>query len=262
MKNQNFRNFVENLSPDKIWESLPLVHTTVMKHFESIIDTKELMPTRCNILDRDLLYFFYGKPNYRNQNGSVHSTKIIWFPICILFNINILSENKIAHIFPFDSGAYSSGRYSNIIEGNSDLISYSLPNSLKEVGKFLSYFFENVIDYFNGDPIKKQIDPFPSQIFDCNNLYNANGDQSFDDRAKSIEISLLKKVILSPNFIDLVICPRSLRNIMDKAFGDEILIKYYNVKKLANAQDYYSVIDHIAFEYIDNKYMREPNDTK
>lgn len=250
----NFQDFVKSLPDNEMWGDLPLAHTTTMKFFGNILDKRAISTTKCSIFNQDLLYFFYGKPNYRSHKGDVNSTNTLWFPICILVKNAVINDKNIANIFPFDSGAFYQGRYKKFIDESSKLDEYRLPPDLCGVRKILNYFFDSIFSYFDGNPKKIDIEPFPLQIVDCYRLYNAEGDVDFDDRAKTIEISITENMNLDGGNIELMICPDTLREFIDRILGDEIPVSYYHVKKLAKAQDFYSVIEQLAYNYIGGKY--------
>ena len=249
----NFKDKIRSFSANSKWEKLPLVHTTCVRFIKQIFQEKKLVPLHCNVLNKDLIYLFYGKPNYRNSHGTTPSTKVDWFPICLIFKNEILKHNKIAYIFPFDSGAFINKKYQNIIEEYHEIKDYELPDNLCDTGKFLNYMFASTKDYINGNPINQTI-TMPLELYDCYSLYSAMGDQPFDDRAKTVEISVYNEIEIKPENIALIICPLPLREFIDEVFPEFINVEYYNIKKLSAPSDFYGVIDELAFRYLTNNY--------
>lgn len=249
-----FKEFIDSLPANSAWECLPLAHTTTMQCFEKILTTKQVSTSQCKIFNQKLLYFFYGKPNYRSTKGKTSMTSLLCHPVCILFKNSILSNNKIAHVFPFDSGAYKNNLYSQIIDKEINLTEFDLPQSLCSIGKFLNYFYDDIPGYLEGNTKNIRAPAFPFQVSNCNDLYKATGRLPFDDRSTSIEISVSDNVTISADTVDLIICPSSIRGFMDEAFGDSINIEYYTPKRVSLPQDYYAVIDHIAYRYIKQTY--------
>lgn len=250
----SFQQFVDQQQNKSSWEVLPLAHTTLMKSFDNILSKLRISPQHCKIFDSDLLYFYYGKPNYRSNQYGTPTTSAVSLPICILFKNSILNSNKIEHIFPFDSGAFQNNIYDGFIEESANLDEYALLPTLSCVGKFLNYMFENFDEYYRGHPKDIPVPPIPVQISNLFNLYRATGRQKFDDRAKSIEISVSNHVDLSKDNIELIICPDKLRKILDEKFKDNITIEYYPTKDLCNPNDYYGVINHIFVKYLEEKF--------
>ena len=113
--------------------------------------------------------------------------------------------------------------------------------------------FASTKDYINGNPINQTI-TMPIELHDCYSLYSATGDQQFDDRAKTVEISVYNEIEIKPENIALIICPSPLREVIDELFPEFINVEYYNIKKLSYSSDYYGVIDELAFRYLTNNY--------
>ena len=240
--------FVNSLDSSPKWGKCPLVHSTVLSFMQSILDNKSLSCVQCNVFNEKLLYLFYGKPSYKNQNIENQA----WFPVCFILKNEIVQSNEIKNVFPFDSGAFKARIYEGFIESHKKLDDYTLPKNIQAIDKFLNYFFEEFNDYYYGKPTIKEPPALSLELTDCYNLYGARGIQNFDERAKSIEISVNKDIKLSSQNIELLICPESLRQNIDVYFQDEpnFNVEYYQTYNLGSAEKYYYIIEDIANKYI------------
>jgi hypothetical protein len=64
---------------------LPLVHTTEYFRLASIQASNMLQTDHCSIFKEPLLYFFYGRPAYRDSSQTTPTRDVGFYPICFVF---------------------------------------------------------------------------------------------------------------------------------------------------------------------------------
>ena len=117
------------------------------KRWNEILLARQLCVSRCEVFRGDhLLYLFYGRPAYRPKNDDKTSLEL-WRAL-ITFVINQAAINHIARIFPFDSGAYATGRYAPYIEAQFSVEEFQLPSEATIPQKIVGAFFGTNSDYW------------------------------------------------------------------------------------------------------------------
>lgn len=187
---------------------LPLVHTTPAHSLRDIIATKSLSPTDCPVfVGEQLIYLFYGKPSYK-VGGTTQKNWLM--PICFLIRIQAL--RSIKRIYPFDSGAFSTGRHPDYIEafdmGEFEVSQHNDPS------KIVGAFFQTIKDYFSLTP--KDVGQFRQEhsltimdheILALRDLADDSSLTGIDDRRFCIEVQTEDEIALVPNNVQAVILP-------------------------------------------------------
>lgn len=192
-------------------EPLPLVHVTELGIGRNILMTGQLLARPCSVFGRELLYFFLGKPAYRLKDEEDSGRQISRYP-CV-FVVNPRSVRP-CHVYPFDTGALSDGRYSNA-DPHLSIEDYKLDGTHDFALKQLAYAFENVDDYFAGR-LRSDLDigvpKFDQATLSFLKIANqavrgVNDPNAYDDRASAIEVATENHVDLR-GAVELVIMPQ------------------------------------------------------
>ncbi len=105
---------------------LPLVHTTEYFNLASIRASHTLQASNCNIFKEPLLYFFYGRPAYRDSSQTSPTRDVGFYPICFVFQPDTVCK-KVKRLYPFDTGASQHGLYEPAIKRAEALTDYQVP---------------------------------------------------------------------------------------------------------------------------------------
>jgi hypothetical protein len=87
---------------------LPMVHTTEYFRLPSIQSSNTLQASACKVFGEPLLYFFYGRPAYRDASQTSPTRDVGFYPICFVFRPGTIAKGA-KRLYPFDSGASQSG---------------------------------------------------------------------------------------------------------------------------------------------------------
>lgn len=187
---------------------LPLVHTTPAHSLREIIANKSLLPTKCPVFTgEELLYLFYGKPSYK-ISGTSQKTWLM--PICFL--IKMSSLQSIKRIYPFDSGAFKSGRHPDYIK-TFDIGEFEVtgPN---DPAKIVGAFFKTIRDYFSLSPkdvnqLKDEhsLTVMDHEILALRDLAEDKSLTGIDDRRFCVEIQTEDAIALTKSNVQAVILP-------------------------------------------------------
>jgi hypothetical protein len=232
---------------------LPLVHTTESYYLKKIVDTGKIKARRCNVFAGETLsYFFVGRAAYKRN---LQQEAEYWeLPTCLVFSFFVEGAKRI---FPFDSGAFQSGRYPNFIN-MMDMEDFEVHGDPEAPHKIIGTFFNSSRNYYrlNSRP-KEQFDStFDVDVLDeeMKALHKLiqHKDKRSDDRRFAIEVQFDADVELKDRNPILAIFPEtylSNEKYIAKivALGAEILT--YPVYPLRKEYYYYSI-----YEKLDNFY--------
>lgn len=169
---------------------LPMVHTTEYFRLGSIQASNSLEVRACKIFNEPLLYFFYGRPAYRDASQIIPTRDVGFYPICFVFRPGSICK-KVKRVYPFDSGASQSGLYEPAIKRTEALTDYPVVAMIESARKIVSSFFETEEQYLSNNPKPGLL--FSSAESDAQSYYeliNGGGDPSCDDRCSAVEIQI------------------------------------------------------------------------
>lgn len=169
---------------------LPLVHTTEYFRLASIQASNMLQPSDCAIFKEPLLYFFYGRPAYRDSSKTMPTRDVGFYPICFVFQPATICK-KAKRLYPFDTGASQYGLYEPDVKRTDALASYRVLEILENARKIVSSFFDTDEQYLSHKP--KHGLRFASDESDVESYYHlisGGGDPSCDDRCSAVEIQI------------------------------------------------------------------------
>ena len=232
----------------KLPKLLPLFHSCECFYGKKIIESGKLKPQLCKVFEKNLLYFFYGKPAYPvAEKNRKNRTDEYYCPICFVVNP---MKVKIEKIFPFDTGAFKKGMYKDFIHRGMELSNYDMGNNLTSVLKYISIMFQNNKSYLVGHCKQTKSDLMEIQAL--LNMFNAKGAFEIDERADTIEIISAHEVNLI-SAAECIILPRNMLRlpaIMDFLKNSKIPCKTYTIRWLTAPEKYNEAVFQIAMRYI------------
>lgn len=202
------RKLLEKIDPTE--RELPLIHITDSYNFIDILSPKKLLPQKCDVFSENLTYLFYGRPSYRTKHKG---NKFISanLPVVMIFHPGKLNE-AIKRVFPFDTGAFSIGIYSDFFHKRSELEHFNLDPTVESARKIVAYFYRNNGEYFYGGT-RKNVE-IPPLHFEAEGIFElartsagAQADGTFkpDLRSSSIEIQVEEEIDIHNALLGLII---------------------------------------------------------
>ena len=246
MKKSLLLRYLENTihKPNKL-KVLPLFHSCEGYVGKQIIANGELRIRRCETFEKDLLYFFYGKPSYPIL-GKKNRTDVWYCPVSFIVNPQ---KVKIYKVFPFDTGAFKRNMYEDFIHSKMQLCNYELYD-INSILEYILVMFANNKNYLNGVCVKENDETM--EIKALLNLLNAKGTFSIDERANTVEIISDMNLKLK-GAIECIILPQPLLRVKEiKEFveANGIEVRSYNVRRLTAPDRYNEVVFQLAMKYI------------
>lgn len=189
---------------------MPLVHVCDCHALRSIIINGQLQPAMCNVYSESLLYFFYGRPSYRVNNGDLPVNIPALFPSCLIIDPALVSDIK--RIYPFDTGAFKAGLYSGLVHKNSKCDDYIFDNNLLFIQKYIGLFYNSNKNYYDGRPVitLPSLPPMGFELQALLNLISQKSASAVDDRGFTIEIQSGSAARFSAGLVKAIVIPESV----------------------------------------------------
>ncbi|WP_124430046.1 hypothetical protein [Pseudomonas sp. R2-37-08W] len=247
-----FRSVIEKVT--ELPPILPLVHTCDCHTLREIISSKIIKPTLCPVFNEKLVYYFYGRPSYRlSDKGLTFNTSSV-YPACLI--IQPEEVKSITRIFPFDSGAYAAGLYSNHLHKNSKQEDYLLGSNYPFVQKFVKFFYDNNQNYFDGKSTleKSTLQPCAYELESIYSLINVTHGELFDSRCYTIELQSSVSIEINSTALKAIVIPDSIANDTALAaylYENEIEAITYSTSRVAPSHLTPLVISKVREFYID-----------
>jgi hypothetical protein len=185
---KSFSDYIQKQSMAS--HELPLVHTTEYFRLASIQVSNMLLTNACTIFKEPLLYFFYGRPAYRDSSQTTPARDVGFYPICFVFRPGTICQ-KAKRLYPFDTGASQYGLYEPEVKRTEALASFWVLGLVENARKIVGSFFETDEQYLSNKP--KRSLQFASDETDAESYYrliSGGGDPSCDDRCSAVEIQI------------------------------------------------------------------------
>jgi len=184
----SFSDYIQKQSMGS--HELPLVHTTEYFRLASIQASNMLQPSDCAIFKEPLLYFFYGRPAYRDSSQTTPTRDVGFYPICFVFRPATIGK-KAKRLYPFDTGASQYGLYEPDIQRTEALVSYQVQEIVDNARKIVSSFFETEEQYLSNNPKRGlRFGPTEIEAESYYRLITGGGDPNCDDRRSAVEIQI------------------------------------------------------------------------
>jgi hypothetical protein len=186
---------------------LPMVHTTEFFRLSSIQSSKSLQPRYCKVFKEPLLYFFYGRPAYRDTSQMIPTRDVGFYPICLVFRPGTLCK-KAKRIYPFDTGASQSGLYVPDISPPEALADYELQPAVESAKKIIGGFFETDEQYMSHSARPglgfSSVEGKPESYY---RLIRGGGQPDCDDRCSAVEIQIAETIDIGKDVLEAVALP-------------------------------------------------------
>lgn len=191
-------------------KAMPLVHICDCFTFRKILATGVISPTLCKVFNKQLSYFFYGRPSYRVGPNNCTSNATSMFPICFIIEPGQI--NSISGAYPFDTGAFQQGFFSRYVHPKASVSDYELVGELEFIQKFVGYFYETNSCYYDGVSTVSN-NSLPAMAYELQSVYQmitSQATEEFDDRCHTIEIQSSQAINLSSGGIKAMVLPSSI----------------------------------------------------
>ena len=199
----SFSDFVQKqaMSPGE----LPMVHTTKYFLLPDIQTSNTLQVTTCKVFKEPLLYFFYGRPAYRDDSQVRPTRNVGFYPICFVFRGGTIGS-KAKRVYPFDTGAGQSGLYEPAIKKSVALSDYELLTAIESARRIVGGFFDTDDKYLSNNPKSGLV--FSSTEVQAQSYYkliNGGGDPQCDDRYSAVEVQLGSSIDIRDSILAVVL---------------------------------------------------------
>jgi hypothetical protein len=207
---------------------LPMVHTTEYFRLASIQTSNTLQANTCMIFKEPLLYFFYGRPAYRDASQTTPTRDVGFYPICFVFRPDTIGK-KAKRLYPFDTGASQSGLYEPAIKRTQAIADYPVPAVAESARKIVRCFFDTDEQYLSNKPKPGlSFSPAEDTVKSYYDLINGGGDPNCDDRYSAVEIQIAASLDIRLDIMAIVLptCfleDATLASTILKAWGAEPL---------------------------------------
>lgn len=226
--------------------TLPYVHSTDVYRFLEIIDSGQIKATPCSVFKGEsLVYFFYGRPAYRPNNDEEPTSLSHYLPVCLILKNG--ADIPIHRIFPFDSGAFAAGMYTNALHRNMKIEDFELAPNNTTPGRLIELFYGNTDNYLQSTPkLNLKFGAMELEAQSYHALISTRLSRTVDNRVSGIEIQTDHTVRAS--HIEAAIVPTSLYNdesILNLCKGIGItLIPYRTIDATRPAEYTSAITDH------------------
>jgi hypothetical protein len=185
---------------------LPIFHSCDAFFLRSILVERKLIPSVCTIFKNEqILYFFYGRPSYKNSSNLSSGLHAL-LPISIILKADAITD--IIRIAPFDTGAFTIGLYKEYLHPEMTLDSFFITPTKQSISKTVAYFFSSNEQYFASKPKNElKYDAMDFEIQSYHNLLKGIEQSPTDDRKASIEIQIKTDIELTNDTIEAIIIP-------------------------------------------------------
>jgi hypothetical protein len=191
---------------------LPLVHAIECRHLDSILKSHTLEPRHCSVFQEPLLYFFYGRPAYRDPSKTLPIKDISFCPICFVFRTG--NRFPLKRLFPFDTGASQAPHalYEPHVLAADALNRFGVLALIENARRIVKAFFETDENYLAGRAkIGLAFTPGEVDAKAYYDLISGGGKPECDDRRSAIELQTaatvdlrgqLAAIVMPTSFLD------------------------------------------------------------
>lgn len=193
-----------------------VTHVTDCANLDGVLASGKLEKRWCPVFEKDLLYFFYGRPAYRSKWDSGATSNLGYARMCFILRDEV--ADKAARILPFDSGGYK--HYQRAFHHTLNIADFEVEPA-DHPRKIIAAFYDSFDDYYWMQPALGLSIPLSQTIVDSYyKLITGGLKETFDDRCAAIEIQLEESLPLAGEVIG-VIGPNSMFD--DPVLMDQII---------------------------------------
>lgn len=200
-------------------DALPVVHATTVFGVREIVKAERLQARRCDVFERDLVYFFVMRPAYRSRFSSQTHDKLSIFPVVLVLPPTHLPVPF--HVYPLDTGGAAKGAFKTQADPLIPLEDYALVETLEAASAHIEWAFGDIETYLNGDirlDLSEEVEEHDIVTRGYIDVARMGRKQSneFDRRASAVEVAFSADIALAGRK-GLVIVP-------SKLLGDKELV--------------------------------------
>lgn len=190
-----------------------LVHVTTVGWGRRIVGSGLLERRRCNVFEKELVYFFLARPAYRFGNGDEKNDQLNFFPFAIVLSPAALPAPY--HIYPFDTGAFMAGFYDEVVDPSIYIEDYELEPDLAAADRHLEWAFGDLPNYFDARIKPALAGSIPqwravAQSWIRIAGLSSVGRQKPDRRASALEVAYSRSIDLRQGHGRLLVFPEQL----------------------------------------------------
>lgn len=203
-----FGDHISNAIP--VPQLLPFTHVCDAFTFRNIFHDHAIKPRHCEVFDKELVYFFYGKPAFKVSNDTNSSQMMALNPVC--FVIDAEKVTGICAIYPFDSGAFKNGLFTNYVHKKSKIDDFAIKPNLDSLKKFIGYFYHSNTSYYDG-VVKLTNSEVPSMSYEIefiHSIFSAQRPEKFDERCQVVEVQSSNEIRLENQYVKAIVVPGTL----------------------------------------------------
>lgn len=188
--------------------SLPLVHVTSAWASMEVVRGKKFETRKCDVFQRELLYFFVLRPAYRSRYGSEETHQISRFPVVFVLKADAVPAPL--HVYPFDTGGAAKGAFASQADKYVPLEDYALSPTHDAAAAHIEWAFSGTAGYFEGQlrgDILDDVKPFESVVSGFIDVarMGREGSNLHDKRASTVEVAASHDVQLKDNVLFTII---------------------------------------------------------
>jgi hypothetical protein len=199
----SFAEYIDNQALAAV--ELPAVHTTEYSRLGAIQATNKLQPTECKVFNEPLLYFFYGRPAYRDANQIKPTRDVGFYPVCFVIRPDVVFR-KAKRLYPFDSGASQRGLYEPAVDRKDALVEFKLLATAESARRLVKGFFETGEKYLSNKSLQGLVfEPSEGKAKSYYHLINGGGNPDCDDRCSALEIQVAECMDLRRGIMAVVL---------------------------------------------------------
>ncbi|WP_454717967.1 hypothetical protein [Caulobacter segnis] len=257
----NFQDFIARNSVVPV-TNLPLVHTTASYRLDGIKTANAIVPTKCDVFETPLSYFFVGRPAYKVHEGDGEAEE--WeLPCCFIFEYEAVKNPE--RVFPFDSGAFARKRMPQYVS-MMPIDNFNVADTPNAPLKIVGAYFGDAKKYVKGQA--KEVSTFQGEfalgVFDAeikavHRLALEKHNAKVDDRRLSVELQTAETLDLRVTRPIAVVAP--MPYFEDKAFRDHVLNEWkaqpigYPISSLSSGAYYSAIYERIEKLYKELKLL-------
>ena len=201
---REFAAAVAGASPSS--QVLPYTHVTDGYAFRDVLQSGELRPTPCRVFGTDLLYMFYGRPAYRAAQEDESSGIDAYWPVCFVLKAEGIKPTRV---FPFDSGAFQSGRYADHMYHRMIKEDFEVDPDPTSPPRLINLFWRDGRSYYDADSRRGLKDPSADamdfELRAYRDLIASTGRAPFDERNSAVEAQFDGPIRLKDNTVAVIL---------------------------------------------------------